>query len=237
MELITPDDDSGMLAAVGRVDGTPVVAFSSDATVMGGAMGDEGCRVVVDAYHRAMIEGVPDHRAVALRRRPTRRGRALAARGRPGLPHHDPGIRQDPPDLGRARPRGRRRGVRTGAHRRRHPRPRGPHLRHRPGRRPVGDRRGRRHAAAGRPRAARPSVRGRPHRHRTPSAMRWTGPAPSPRCSAPRAASTSRPSRTSTWPRCSRSPGSAPTTCTRSSRPCWTRARRQELHASGRRTS
>ena len=28
LELITPDDDSGMLAAVGRVDGTSVVAFS-----------------------------------------------------------------------------------------------------------------------------------------------------------------------------------------------------------------
>ena len=59
LELITPDDDSGMLAAVGRVDGTPVVAFCSDATVMGGAMGDVGCKVVVDAYQRAMADGVP----------------------------------------------------------------------------------------------------------------------------------------------------------------------------------
>ena len=59
LELITPDDDSGMLAAVGNVDGTRVVAFCSDATVMGGAMGDVGCRVVVDAYHRAMTDGVP----------------------------------------------------------------------------------------------------------------------------------------------------------------------------------
>ena len=49
VELITDDDDSGMLAAVGQVDGTRVVAFCSDATVMGGAMGDLGCRVVVDA--------------------------------------------------------------------------------------------------------------------------------------------------------------------------------------------
>ena len=59
LELITADDDSGMLAAVGRVDGTSVVAFCSDATVMGGAMGDVGCRVVVDAYHRAITDGVP----------------------------------------------------------------------------------------------------------------------------------------------------------------------------------
>src|SRR5690242_10662364 len=59
LELLTPDDDSGMLAATGRVDGTSVVAFCSDATVMGGAMGDLGCRVVVDAYHHAMTDGVP----------------------------------------------------------------------------------------------------------------------------------------------------------------------------------
>ncbi|MCR6032733.1 acyl-CoA carboxylase subunit beta [Nocardioides sp. zg-579] len=59
LELITPDDDSGMVAAVGTVDGTHVVAFCSDATVMGGAMGDQGCQVVVDAYHRAMTDGVP----------------------------------------------------------------------------------------------------------------------------------------------------------------------------------
>ncbi len=59
MKLITPDDDSGMLAAVGSVNGAHVVAFCSDATVMGGAMGDRGCRVVVDAYHRAMTDGVP----------------------------------------------------------------------------------------------------------------------------------------------------------------------------------
>ncbi len=42
LELISEDDGSGMLAAVGTVDGTPVVAFCSDATVMGGAMGEVG---------------------------------------------------------------------------------------------------------------------------------------------------------------------------------------------------
>lgn len=59
LELISPDDDSGMLAAVGTVDGARVVAFCSDPTVMGGAMGDLGCRVVVDAYHRAMTDRLP----------------------------------------------------------------------------------------------------------------------------------------------------------------------------------
>ncbi|WP_129663893.1 acyl-CoA carboxylase subunit beta [Phytoactinopolyspora endophytica] len=59
LELISPDDRSGMLAAVGTVHGTPVVAFCSDATVMGGAMGHDGCKVVVDAYERALADGVP----------------------------------------------------------------------------------------------------------------------------------------------------------------------------------
>ncbi|SFC69218.1 acetyl-CoA/propionyl-CoA carboxylase carboxyl transferase subunit [Nocardioides terrae] len=59
LELISPMDDSGMVAAKGMVDGSPVVAFCSDATVMGGAMGDEGCRVVVDAYHLALTDRVP----------------------------------------------------------------------------------------------------------------------------------------------------------------------------------
>ncbi|NYG55582.1 carboxyl transferase domain-containing protein [Nocardioides perillae] len=59
LSLLTPDDDSGMLAAVGTVEGTRVVAFCSDATVMGGAMGEKGCQVVVDAYHRAITDGLP----------------------------------------------------------------------------------------------------------------------------------------------------------------------------------
>jgi len=59
LELITPDDGSGMLAAVGTVDGTHVVAFCSDATVMGGAMGEVGCKVVVHAYARAMADQAP----------------------------------------------------------------------------------------------------------------------------------------------------------------------------------
>ena len=59
VELITPDDDSGMLAAIGTINGCRVVAFSSDATVMGGAMGVHGCEVVVRAYERALQDGVP----------------------------------------------------------------------------------------------------------------------------------------------------------------------------------
>jgi acetyl-CoA/propionyl-CoA carboxylase carboxyl transferase subunit len=59
MELLSGVDDSGMLAAAGTVQGVPVVAFTSDATVMGGAMGSAGCRVVVDAYESATSRGVP----------------------------------------------------------------------------------------------------------------------------------------------------------------------------------
>ncbi len=59
VSLLTEDDDSGMLAATGEVDGSPVVAFCSDATVMGGAMGEVGCKVVVKAYEHALELGVP----------------------------------------------------------------------------------------------------------------------------------------------------------------------------------
>jgi len=59
LALLSDDDLSGMLAATGTIDGTRCVAFCSDATVMGGAMGDEGCKVVVRAYERAMADGVP----------------------------------------------------------------------------------------------------------------------------------------------------------------------------------
>jgi acetyl-CoA/propionyl-CoA carboxylase carboxyl transferase subunit len=50
---------SGMAAAIGTVDGAPTVVFCSDPRVMGGAMGAEGCEVVVQAYERALKESVP----------------------------------------------------------------------------------------------------------------------------------------------------------------------------------
>jgi acetyl-CoA/propionyl-CoA carboxylase carboxyl transferase subunit len=59
LQLISADDDSGMLAAVGTVHGTEVVAFCSDATIQGGAMGSAGCKVVVDAYERALADSAP----------------------------------------------------------------------------------------------------------------------------------------------------------------------------------
>jgi acetyl-CoA/propionyl-CoA carboxylase carboxyl transferase subunit len=56
---ITAEDDSGMLAGTGRIEGAPVAAFCSDPTVQGGAMGTAGCKVVLAAYARALADGIP----------------------------------------------------------------------------------------------------------------------------------------------------------------------------------
>ena len=155
-----------MLAAVGRVNGTPRGGLLLRRHRHGRRDGRRG----LQGRRRRLPPGDDrpgaDHRPLALRRRPAGRGRAVAARGRPDLPRDDPGVGQDPADLGGARPGGRRCGVRAGADRRGDPRPRGPDLRHRTRRRPLGHRRGRRHAPARRPRAARPPLRRRPHPHR-----------------------------------------------------------------------
>jgi acetyl-CoA/propionyl-CoA carboxylase carboxyl transferase subunit len=54
-----PQDKSGVLAAIGEVDGVRTVAYCSDATVMGGAMGVEGCKHIVDAIDTAIDSDVP----------------------------------------------------------------------------------------------------------------------------------------------------------------------------------
>ncbi|MGQ4599575.1 carboxyl transferase domain-containing protein [Nocardia sp. R6R-6] len=54
-----PRDKSGVLAAIGEVDGVRAVAYCSDATVMGGAMGVEGCKHIVDAIDAAIDSGLP----------------------------------------------------------------------------------------------------------------------------------------------------------------------------------
>ncbi|MYW04198.1 acyl-CoA carboxylase subunit beta [Streptomyces sp. SID3343] len=59
-EEISPyETTSGTLACVGTISGAPVVAYASDPTVQGGAMGEEGCAIVVEAYERAMAQGSP----------------------------------------------------------------------------------------------------------------------------------------------------------------------------------
>jgi acetyl-CoA/propionyl-CoA carboxylase carboxyl transferase subunit len=59
MRQLAARDTSGVLAARGTVEGSPVIAFCTDATVMGGAMGIDGCRHIVDAIDTALRERVP----------------------------------------------------------------------------------------------------------------------------------------------------------------------------------
>lgn len=59
LRLLTPRDKSGMLAAVGVVDGARVALFSTDATIQGGAMGQAGCDVILAAYEYALKENCP----------------------------------------------------------------------------------------------------------------------------------------------------------------------------------
>lgn len=54
-----PDDTSGVSAARGRINGAKVVAFCTDATRMGGALGSDGCRHVVEAIDTAVRERIP----------------------------------------------------------------------------------------------------------------------------------------------------------------------------------
>ena len=57
--LLHERDKSGVLAASGTVNGVKTIAFCTDGTVMGGAMGIEGCAHIVDAYDTAIEEQSP----------------------------------------------------------------------------------------------------------------------------------------------------------------------------------
>jgi acetyl-CoA/propionyl-CoA carboxylase carboxyl transferase subunit len=57
--LLHERDDSGLQGARGQINGAPAVSFCSDATVMGGAMGEVGCQHIVDAIDLAVRERVP----------------------------------------------------------------------------------------------------------------------------------------------------------------------------------
>ncbi|MEU2348809.1 carboxyl transferase domain-containing protein [Modestobacter sp. NPDC049651] len=59
LQLLAARDTSGVLAGRGSVDGSPAIAFCTDATIMGGAMGLDGCRHIVDAIDAALRERVP----------------------------------------------------------------------------------------------------------------------------------------------------------------------------------
>lgn len=59
MSLLHERDRSGVLAAAGTVNGVRTVAFCTDGTVMGGAMGVDGCQHIVNAYDTAIDEQSP----------------------------------------------------------------------------------------------------------------------------------------------------------------------------------
>jgi acetyl-CoA/propionyl-CoA carboxylase carboxyl transferase subunit len=54
-----PRDSSGVLAVQGRINGARVVGYCSDAARMGGAMGIEGCRHIVEAIDTALRTRCP----------------------------------------------------------------------------------------------------------------------------------------------------------------------------------
>ncbi|MGH3755008.1 MAG: acyl-CoA carboxylase subunit beta [Pseudonocardiaceae bacterium] len=56
---LRPRDASGALAARGRIDGVTVIAYCTDATRMGGAMGSEGCQHIVEAIDTGVRERCP----------------------------------------------------------------------------------------------------------------------------------------------------------------------------------
>jgi len=59
MRHLSGRDDSGVMTARGEVNGTPVIAYCSDARLMGGAMGLDGCTHTVEAIDLAVRERVP----------------------------------------------------------------------------------------------------------------------------------------------------------------------------------
>jgi acetyl-CoA/propionyl-CoA carboxylase carboxyl transferase subunit len=56
---LRPRDSSGVFAVRGRIEGVKMVAYCTDATTMGGAMGSEGCRHIVEAIDTAVRERCP----------------------------------------------------------------------------------------------------------------------------------------------------------------------------------
>jgi acetyl-CoA/propionyl-CoA carboxylase carboxyl transferase subunit len=59
LRLAGARDDSGALWGRGQIDRAPVIAFASDGTRMGGALGTEACQHIVDAIDAAVRERVP----------------------------------------------------------------------------------------------------------------------------------------------------------------------------------
>ena len=50
---------AGVVVRTGTVSGTPVIAFATDSSVQGGALGIEGCQAIAEATDLAVRQGVP----------------------------------------------------------------------------------------------------------------------------------------------------------------------------------
>src|SRR5690242_3881637 len=59
LRLLSDRDRSGVLVARGRVGGVEMVAYCTDGTLAGGAVGIEGCRRIADAIDAAVRDRVP----------------------------------------------------------------------------------------------------------------------------------------------------------------------------------
>lgn len=59
VQALHAPDESGVLAARGRINGVRVIAYCTDATTIGGAMGAHGCRNIVEAIDTAVRERCP----------------------------------------------------------------------------------------------------------------------------------------------------------------------------------
>ncbi|MGH3870770.1 MAG: acyl-CoA carboxylase subunit beta [Pseudonocardiaceae bacterium] len=59
LTALQPRDTSGAFAARGRIDGIEVIAYCTDATTMGGAMGSTGCRHIATAIDTAIQQRCP----------------------------------------------------------------------------------------------------------------------------------------------------------------------------------
>jgi acetyl-CoA/propionyl-CoA carboxylase carboxyl transferase subunit len=53
------EEAEGVVVMTGSVSGTPVVAFATDSSIQGGALGIDGCRAIAEATDMAVRNGVP----------------------------------------------------------------------------------------------------------------------------------------------------------------------------------
>ena len=59
LTFVSNDEGSGVLTAIGMVEGLPVTAFATDPALQGGALGTEGCAAIAAAYGAAIVAGRP----------------------------------------------------------------------------------------------------------------------------------------------------------------------------------